>query len=427
MSVDSKPRSPLIMVVDDEVAMVRSLELLLKPLGQVLKAYSVPEADEYLQKWGSVDCIVTDVSMPEESGISFLERMRALRPEIPVIVITAFSSVPQAVEAMHKGAFEYLVKPFENEDLFSVVKRAIQSKGLTAGESRSMPSGWICNSRGMQEFLVKSEKLKDLSTPLLLMGETGVGKGRAARWMHEISQRSKKPFIAVDGRAHDEDSPLVTQSLSKAGTLFVAEILSLSTRLQDRVWDVIQEGKVRLIGSVSSGVELQRRKDFREDLFQAVTSMVLKVPSLRERAEDFEALVGQLCQGLAAKFQAKKLDVHPAAMAKLRTFNYPGNVRQLEQVLERAALEAKAQLITESDIHFDLGELKSLLPFTIPIENGWNRLEFLKESLEKELIQRALEKFPDQSNTEIALTLGTTRRILELRMKQYQLREGSSE
>jgi len=184
---------------------------------------------------------------------------------------------------------------------------------------------------------------------------------------------------------------------------------------------------VRLIGSVSSGVELQRRTDFREDLFQAVTSMVLKVPSLRERAEDFEALVGHLCQGLAAKFQAKKLDVHPAAMAKLKTFNYPGNVRQLEQVLERAALEAKAQLITESDIHFDLGELKALLPFTIPIENGWNRLEFLKESLEKELIQRALEKFPDQSNTEIALTLGTTRRILELRMKQYQLREGSSE
>ena len=427
MTLESKAKLPTIMVVDDEVAMVRSLELLLKPLGQVLKAYSVPEGEDYLQKFGSVDCIVTDVCMPEESGISFLERLRSQRPEIPVIVITAFSGVPQAVEAMHKGAFEYLVKPFENEELVSVVKRAIQSKGLSAGESRSMPSGWICNSKVMQEFLLKADKLKDLSTPLLLVGETGVGKGRAARWLHEISQRAKRPFAAVDGRAHDEDSPLISQSLGRNGTLFIAEILSLSPRLQDRVWEIIQEGKVRLIGSVSSGVDLQRRKDFREDLYQVITAMMLKVPSLRERAEDFEALVAHVCQTLSQKFQAKRLEVHSLAMTKLKTFNYPGNVRQLEQVLERAALEAKTHLITESDIHFDMGELKSLLPFTIPIENGWNRLEFLKESLEKELIQRALEKFPDQSNTEIALTLGTTRRILELRMKQYQIREGSSE
>ncbi|MDB5036614.1 MAG: hypothetical protein JWQ35_142 [Bacteriovoracaceae bacterium] len=417
-------RTPHILVVDDEVAMVRSLELLLRPLGEIHKAYSVPEAEELLAKDQRVDCIVTDVSMPEASGLELVDRVRRRALDIPVIVMTAYSSVPQAVEAMQRGAFEYLVKPFENAEMVDVVKRAISKKGIAYGETKTLPQGWICNSRVMLEFLGKAEKLVE-SSSVLLLGEIGAGKGRAARWLHERSSRSKKEFFSIDGRAHEEDSTLLTRSLSKVGTIFIAEVFSLTKRLQDKVMEIITDKKISVLAGSSSTPTLQAGQGFREDLFQKLTSLTLRVPSLSERSEDLEAIIWEALSHLSKKLKVTPFQIDDHAMMALKSHSYPGNIRELESILERAAIEAKAGVITEENIQFSTSDLKQLMPFSIPVEEGWKRLELLTQSLEKELILRALVKHPDFSNTQIANILGTTRRVLELRMKDYHIRESS--
>lgn len=425
MNEASLVRNPQILLVDDEVAMVRSLELLLRPLGSIHKAYSVPEAEEVLGRDQKIDCIVTDVSMPEASGLELVDRVRRKALDIPVVVMTAYSSVPQAVEAIQRGAFEYLVKPFENSEMLSTVKRAILKRGLSYGETKKFPEGWICNSKAMQDFLLKSERALE-SSPVLLLGEVGAGKGRAARWMHEKSSRAKREFLPIDGRAHDDDSALLSKPLTKVGSIFVAEVFSLSKRLQDRLVEILQEGKVSVIAASSSDPLLQSTPGFREDLFSLLTNLSLRVPSISERAEDFEALVGQCLSELSDRLSLKRLEIDSQATEKLRAHTFSGNIRELEAVLERGALEAKAGVITEDNIQFANADLKQLMPFSVPIEEGWRRLELLSHSLERDLILRALEKYPNESNTQIAGILGTTRRILELRMKDYHIRETST-
>lgn len=417
-------RKPQILIVDDEVAMVRSLELLLRPLGQIFKAYSVSEAEEVLARGEMIDCIVTDVSMPEASGLELLDKIRRSAPEIPVVVMTAYSSVPQAVEAMSRGAFKYLVKPFENSEMTSVVERAISKKGIQYGESRSLPRGWVCNSRSMKEFILKAEKLTQ-SLSLLLLGEVGVGKSRAARWIHELSARSKREFLSVDGRAHEEDSQLLQAPLDKVGTIFVAEAFCLSKRLQDRLMEILEAQKVAVIVSSSADPDFQTLPDFRRDLFEKLTTLSLKVPSLKERPEDFDALCELLLMELSQRLKIPALSLDSSALEKLRGHTFAGNFEELSGVLERAALESRGAVISEDSIRFSQADLRTILPFTIPVEEGWRRLELLHEALESELIRRALEKYPDCSNTQIAAILGTTRRILELRMKEYQIRETS--
>lgn len=418
-------RQPQILVVDDELAMVRSLELLLRSCGQIHKAYSVPEAEDLLAKGTKIDCIITDVSMPEASGMTLLDLIKRKYPGVPVIVMTAYSSVPQAVEAMQRGAFKYLVKPFENSDLIENVKKAISKKGFTLGETKKLPTGWVCNSQAMKEFISQAEKMAVLESPLLILGSTGVGKSRAARWIHEQSSRAKKDFVAVDGRSHIDDSALFTLSTSKVGSIFVAEVFSLQKRGQDRLMEMIQEQKVRIIASSSSAPELQSLPGFREDLFNALTAISIQMPSLKDRVADFEALVRETLERLMHKLKLKSLELEASAFEKLGAYSFPGNVKELERVLERASLQARSGIIQAEALVFEDGNLKQVLPFTVPVEDGWNRIEVLRESLERDLIGRAFEQYPNCSNTEIAAILGTTRRILELRMKAYRIRENS--
>lgn len=415
-------RKPRILIVDDEVAMVRSLELLLRPVGDVYKAYSVPEAEEFLEK--KVDCIVTDVCMPEASGLTLLEKVKKACPETPVVIMTAYSSVPEAVEAIQMGAFEYLTKPFENNDMISTVKRAVEKKGITAGETRNIPDGWICNSESMHEFLNKAEKLAVNSSPVLLVGEKGVGKKRAARWMYERGRTKRSSFIALDAKMFEEDSPLLTYKFQKSTFVFISEVFSLSRRLQDKLTEMLREGRIKLIAGTCTSPSLQASEGFREDLYDILTTHVLHVPSLKERAADFEALCGQILESIRTRMKLKSLSLDQQALDLLKRQTFIGNVKELEQCLERAAIEARVETITEKDLKFQSPDLSQQMPFSIPVEGGWARLEFLNRSLEKELIERAIDKYPNTSNAQIASILGTTRRILELRMKSYSIREG---
>lgn len=421
-TTSSTIKKPRILVVDDEVAMVRSLELLLRPLGDVIKAYSVPEAEEVLDQ--GIDCIVTDVCMPEATGIELLQRVKKSRPDTPVIVMTAYSSVPEAVETMRMGAFEYIMKPFENRDLLASVKRAIERKGLIAGESAAVPSGWVCTSDAMKDFLLKAEKLAMGANPVLLVGERGVGKRRAALWMHEKRfPKAKKDKLLAIWSSHEADQFQLELDLSKVSSLFIEEVFSLSPAMQDRLFGLLQEGRIQIFAGTSSSPEMQQLPDFRKDLFEMLTMHPLRIPALKERAADFEALVNQLLGDIKKRMKLKELEVDAQAMSALKQHSFVGNVKELERVLERSAIEAKKALISVTDLRFESPDLSKQLPFSIPVEEGWGKLEYLSRSLERDLIERCLRKYPEASNSQIASILGTTRRILELRMKSYGIRE----
>jgi len=195
--------------------------------------------------------------------------------------------------------------------------------------------------------------------------------------------------------------------------------------LQDRLLEVLREGKWRIIASTSAGTEFQSSQNFREDLWNELRAVTVEVPALRQRTEDLEALTSEMLSSLAQKLKREKLELHQSALEKLKAYSFPGNVRELEQILERAAIESKGTLLPAEVIQLSPRDLRGHLPFAIPLEEGWSRLDLLKESLERDLIERALDQFPESSNTEIAAMLGTTRRILELRMKQYRIRDSS--
>jgi len=420
-------RKPRILVVDDEVAMVRSLELLLRPVGDVVKAYSVPEAEEVLAD--SIDCIVTDVQMPEGTGIELLEKVRKKNPDIPVIVMTAYSSVPQAVETMRRGAFEYVMKPFENKDLLASVKRAIERKGMVVGGgSLSIPAGWVCNSEAMKNFILKAEKCALAGGPILLVGQRGAGKKRSAEWMHErrLAKPKKDAEFMIWPALGRENTKLET-SLSRYSSLYVEEVFNISSAMQDRLMQILDEGKIFVVVGTSSSPELQTLPNFRRDLFEKLSTQVLHIPSLKERDADFEALVRQLIEDIRSRMKLKELSVDAQALKALREHTFVGNVRELESVLERSALEIKRSVIGLGDLRFETPDLSRQLPFTIPVDEGWGKLEYLARSLEKDLIERAIQKNPDASNTQIAHILGTTRRILELRMKAYEIRSPERE
>lgn len=420
MQAAAEEKQSNILVVDDEVAMVRSLEMLLRPIGQVKKAYSIIEAEDYLKS--SVDCIVTDVCMPEGTGLELLEKVRRKRPEIPVIVMTAYSSIPQAVDAMQRGAFEYVVKPFENEDLVDTVKRALRSRGQILGGTAKIPEGWVCNSPRMKNFLAKSDALAKNPLPVMIVGERGTGKKRAARWMFEQRKRRGKELLVVDARSHEEDSSLFKADNKKIDSILVAEIFAGKRSLQDRLFEIVESGKTKVFVSCTGSPEFQKPKDFHSDLYERLSQHVVEIPSLADRPEDFSALCNRLLEGVS-KLLKRDLSLDTAAQSKLQAHSYMGNVKELEAVLERAAVAAVSDQISEKDISFDVYDFGSQLPFAIPVEGGWERLNYLQRSLEKDLILRTMEKYPESSNSEIATVLGTTRRILELRMKSYQIRE----
>ncbi|PIR22668.1 MAG: hypothetical protein COV44_06755 [Deltaproteobacteria bacterium CG11_big_fil_rev_8_21_14_0_20_45_16] len=416
-------RRPKILIVDDEVAMVRSLELLLRPVGDIVKAYSVPEAEEHLGS--NIDCIITDVCMPEASGMSLLEKVKRYSPETPVIVMTAYSTVPEAVEAIQMGAFEYLTKPFENADLIGCVKRAVEKKGLIVGETKNIPEGWVCNSEAMKDCVQKLEKQTLTASPVLIVGEKGVGKKRAARWMFERGRSKKAQFCSFDGGMYEEESPLFKEKLARSSFVFISEIFQLTRKLQDRVMDLVADGKIKLVGGTSVNPDVQRNEGFREDLYELLTTHIVRMPSLKDRAADFDALCYQFLESMRLRMQLPSLSIDEQALNILRKRNFIANVHELEQVLERAAIETRTGVIVEKNfVNVPTEDLMNQLPFSIPIEGGWLRLEYLLRALEKDVIERAIEKYPKTSNSQIASILGTTRRILELRMKSFRIWEG---
>src|SRR3989338_2568438 len=379
---------PNIFVVDDEPDMVKGLVLVLREIGEVGTAPTAEEALEYIKR-NPVDVVVTDVRMPGIGGISLLEKIKEFRPRIEVIVLTAYGSIESAIDAMKKGAYHYVTKPFNNDELLIVVQRALQDKRLHEEleylrekvNKAHVFESIIGRDWKMQEIFETIKKVAPSKVPILIQGESGTGKELIARAIHQHSPRSKNRFLGINtaalpenlleaelfgykkgaftGADYDKKGLLVQAT---QGTFFLDEIGSMSLAFQSKLLRVIQEMEVIPVGATeplkidvrfisATHTDLEKAvKDgaFREDLYYRLNVVRINVPPLRERKEDIPMLAGHF---LAKRAEGEdKKGLTKGAPMRFIEHDWPGNVRELENVIQRAMLVAEGVDIQPSDI-----------------------------------------------------------------------------
>jgi len=372
-------------VVDDDASIRWVLERALKQGGMSTTLFEESEAVLSALRRDEPDVLVTDIRMPGRSGLQLLEEIRAKRPRLPVIVMTAHSDLDSAVAAYQGGAFEYLPKPFDIDQAIELVRRAAspgQRADPTAAESRRIPE-MLGHAPAMQEVFRAIGRLSRSSMTVLITGESGTGKELVARALHRHSPRAAKAFIALNTSAftadlleselfgHEKGAFTGATELRRGrfeqadgGTLFLDEIGDMPFDLQTRLLRVLADGQfyrvgghnpmksnVRVIAATHQDLE-QRVKagGFREDLFHRLNVIRLRLPALRERTEDIAPLARFFLQKSARELGVEGKRLTDAAIARLVVFDYPGNVRQLENICHWLTVMAPAQLVDAKDL-----------------------------------------------------------------------------
>lgn len=444
---------PSALVVDDEPAIRELLEITLQRMDiDVLTADGLQQAREFLQN-RHFDLCLTDMRLPDGDGLDLVEYIQLNHPKLPVAVITAHGNMESAIRALKSGAFDFVSKPLDLHVLRNLVNTALK---LVQQEGRDRRSRHILlgDSPAMREIRSKITKLSRNQAPIFISGESGTGKELVARLIHAMSPRSEKPFVAVNCGAipHDlMESEFFghrkgsftgavgdKQGLFQAahgGTLFLDEVADLPLSLQVKLLRAIQEKSIRPLGEpreipvdvriVSAThknlAEMVRNGDFRQDLFYRINVIEMHVPPLRERRSDIPSLVDHILARLAPAGDAK-VALSPEAMTALMSYPFPGNVRELENILERAVALCDGQRILVEDLNLP-ALIETALP-TVPdetpvVERGLS-LESYMDEIEKQAIIKALEK-TRWNRTAAAKQLGITFRALRYKLKKLGL------
>jgi two-component system, NtrC family, response regulator AtoC len=452
-----------ILVVDDDSSLRRVMKMQLEEAGYEVSL--APDGDEAWKLLKEVEpqLIITDLQMPT-SGLELLGNIAEEGMQTTVIVVTAFGTIETAVEAMRMGAYDYVTKPIDFEALVLIVQRAMERQNLieevrtlrSALDQRYGFAGIVGKSKGFLRVLDQAARVSQRNTTVLIQGETGTGKELVARAIHHNSRRSSRPFVAINCGAIPRD--LVESELfgyvrgaftgavasksgrfeaADGGTIFLDEVGELPLEAQVKLLRVLQEGEVNKLGAnapikIDVRVIAATHRDlsamvedgtFREDLYYRLAVVPLRIPPLRERREDIPELVDTLFQ--RAKERHGLLDVRMASAVhqRLIAYRWPGNVRQLENVLERLLVLSSADLITVEDLP------EELIPSAASTAILWPNLPeegISLEAIERELISRALEKF-DGNQTQAARYLDISRRTLIYRMEKHGLAVVDSE
>ncbi len=447
-----------ILLVEDEANSRKGLTQFLQGLDyDVMTASDGKEGLELFKK-EKPDLVISDIRMPEMDGVALLEAIKSEVPSAKVILLTAYGSVEDAVRAMKKGAFYYLTKPVNLEELELLVKKAFGSRQLEE-ENKELKQELfrerydrgqlIAQSSKMKELLITVDKIAASNASVLIEGESGTGKELIARRIHELSPRRQHPFIAVHCAALTET--LLASELfghekgsftgatdrkngrferAHQGSLFLDEIGEISKDTQVKLLRVLQEGEfervggtktikvdVRLIAATNKTLldEVQQQK-FREDLYYRINVIYLKVPPLRERKEDIAPLVDIFIRQYATLNAKKVRGITPNAMEALVQYDWPGNIRELKNIVERMIVLSSGDMLTLDQIPEDLLAGSSRNPRAGAALEGLTKIS----DAEKELIRKALAE--NKGNKSVAAgKLGISRRTLYRKLEEYHL------
>jgi len=382
-----------ILVVDDDSSARYGIRRVLEERYKILEAQN-PAAARKVMGAESPDLLLLDIEMPRESGLDFLRELKGRDASPPVIMITAYGSEKVAVEAMKSGAYDYLPKPFEVDELRLVVEKALDHLDLAEENvrlkrqltSEGQFGAMIGSSKVMRELFELADRVAAAEVTVLIQGESGTGKELLAREIHRRSNRGSKPFVALNCAAVPENlieselfgyergafTSATSQKrgkfdLAHTGTLFLEEVGDMSLATQSKLLRVLETHRFeRLGGTVSIDVDVRvlsatnkdlaaeiSRQAFREDLYYRLRVVLLKCPPLREHKEDIPLLVNEFCGMLAAKHRRESLTVSRDALAALVAADWKGNVRELKNVLESAVVMSRGNTIQPGDIPAD--------------------------------------------------------------------------
>ncbi len=448
---------PRILIAEDEDTIRQVLEAALKREGYEITSTSDAEQAIDVLLRSSMDLIITDLHLPGASGIDLLKKARSISAEIPVIVMTAFGTIQSAVDAMRAGAYDYLTKPVHLYELQALVKRALQHQKLI--EEVDLLRSCLDRKYGFENIIGSSAALMaplDIAARIaaadvivLLHGETGTGKELVAKAIHFRSQRREQPFVTVNcgsiprelleselfGHMRGSFTGAVSHKKGKAeaadgGTLFLDEIGELPLELQVRVLRLIQEREIEKIGATSPTklnvriiaathrdlASMVKAGSFREDLYYRLMVVPIELPPLRERTEDVPALVRHFLDRCKTKHAREDLTISSDLLSQFCNYDWPGNIRQLENAIERIVLLARGPEVTLSDLPEFLRP--SHVPAQVPLAAALPETGLNLGAMERDLLVQALRKF-EGNQSRAAKFLQLSRRTLAYRVEKH--------
>lgn len=452
-----------ILITDDEQSQRLILSGYLKQ-----KGYNIFEAasgDEALKIAGNnlIDIVLSDFRMPDMNGIDLLIKLKEKNPEIAVVIITAFGTVENAVKAMKEGAFDYLTKPVDLDELDLIVKRVFERMHLISEnkllkeqlQDKNKISGIVAYSDKMEKILSTALRVADSKATVLLRGESGTGKEVLAKAIHYSSRRKDNPFIAVNCAALNEnllESELFGHEkgaftgadkqkrgrfeIADGGTLFLDEIGDLPLSTQVKLLRVLQEEQfervggtqtisvdVRVITATNKNLEeMIKEGKFREDLYYRINVVSVTIPPLRDRKEDILHLINHFINKYKPETQKENIEFSREATDLLMKYNYPGNIRELENIVHHSIVLARGNVISSSDLPPNL--INSGLKENSFEANSNESLPEQVEKLEKMLVLNALNK-TNNNQLRAAKLLGISERNLRYRLEKWGLKNKS--
>ena len=450
--------SRTVLIVEDEANMRRVLCALLERDG--FGTIEASDGDAALERLARepVDAILTDLRMPKRNGLELLEAVRRTHPEIPVVVLTAHGTVGSAVEALKQGAFDYLTKPFDPDEIRQVMEKAVSTRRLASREVRVLADEdaepLLCGpSQALAEVRHVIERVAPTPATVLITGESGTGKEIVARGLHRASLRNSGPFLKINCAAIPEgllESELFGYErgaftgavgrkpgrfeLADGGTLFLDEIGEMPLSAQPKLLRAIQEGRfyrvggtetvhvdVRLVAATNRDLrEEVRTGRFREDLFYRLHVVPIHLPPLRERPEDIPPLARLFLGRFAARLKRPVTDIDPLAMELLRAHSWPGNIRELENAIERATLLCDGSALTQRDLPPEVRPAAQRATSSLEPTPLRERIRAATERIERDAILEAL-RMTEGNVTRAARKLGLSRRGLQLKMKELEI------
>ncbi|MEP6635441.1 MAG: sigma-54 dependent transcriptional regulator [Acidobacteriota bacterium] len=440
-----------ILIVDDEPGVRFGIRDFLE-----LQGYEIDEAEtcrdaQDLFRTSRPDVVIADYMLPDGTALDLLPRLKEINPDTPLLILTAHGSIDLAVRAIKEGAEQFLTKPLELPALTMILKRLLENQRnrhkQLASKSRQVRRAinpFIGESPKIRALAEQAKKVLATESPLLILGETGSGKGVLARWLHDNSPRAEEAFVDLNcaGLSRElletelfghEKGAFTSATASKQGlfevahrgTIFLDEIGDVDLQIQPKLLKVLEDNRFRRVGDVRDRQvnvrliaathqdigQLVREKKFREDLYFRVSTIPLAFPALRERVEDIPIVAEYLLNKVAADLGRSEIKLEPDSIRALQAYSWPGNIRELRNVIERAVLLTDEKTITLKDLHFD--------------GNSQQRAAYVDSNLtlnelEKQHIKRVLHE--ENGRVEKAATrLGIPRSSLYQKIKKFQI------